>query len=441
MSVVLRALEEREERRRPVRVGIVGAGFAGRGVALRLLDGVPGLRLVAVSNRTIDEAVRAWTDGGADAPVRATGVGGLERAVSAGRPVVTDDPRVVTEADAIDVIVEATGEIIFGAEVAVSAIDHGKHLVLVNAELDSTLGPILAQRARAAGVVLTDMAGDQPGVLMDLFDEVRLLGFRPILAGNIKSLLDHYRTPETQRGFAEANFQRPKMVTSFADGTKIAAEMAVVANATGFGVAVRGMLGPRAARVEEAPTLFDVDALLKRPIVDYIIGAEPSFGVFVLGYGDASLIRRYMKIYKMGDGPVYTFYRPYHLSPLEVPVSIARAALFGDPTITPAGGPVAEVIALAKQDLHAGNLLDGVGGFTVYGLLENAAVARAEGLIPLGLTDGARVRRDIARDEAITFADVILPAGRLADRLWHEQLERFGPSAPSASVQRPGARS
>jgi len=425
VSIVLRALEEREERGRPVRVGIVGAGFAGRGVALRLLQGVPGLRLTAISNRTIDEAARAWTDAGADRPVAAASVAELERATTSGRPVVTDDPRVLTDAGLIDVIVEATGEIIFGAEVAVEAIAHGKHLVLVNAELDSTLGPILGARARSAGVVLTDMAGDQPGVLMDLFDEVRLLGFRPLLAGNIKSLLDHYRTPETQRGFAEANFQRPKMITSFADGTKIAAEMAVVANATGFGVAVRGMLGPRASRVEEAPTLFDTEALLERPIVDYIIGAEPSFGVFVLGYGDAPLTRRYMKIYKMGDGPVYTFYRPYHLSPLEVPVSIARAALFGDPTITPAAGPVTDVIALAKRDLRAGETLDGVGGFTVYGLLENTPVARAEQLVPLGLTDGMTLRRDLGKDTPISWVDVQVPSGRLADRLWREQEERF----------------
>ncbi len=141
----------------------------------------------------------------------------------------------------------------------------GKHIVLINAELDSCLGPILKTRADAAGVVLTDMAGDQPAVIMDLMDEVRLLGFRPILAGNIKSLLDHKRTPETQKAFAEAHGQRPKMITSFADGTKIAAEMGVVANATGFGVASRGMLGPRAERVEQAPERFDLEALLERP--------------------------------------------------------------------------------------------------------------------------------------------------------------------------------
>ena len=312
-----------------------------------------------------------------------------------------------------------------GAWTAIRAIDGGKHLVLINAELDSTLGPLLKVRADRAGVVVTDMAGDQPGVLMDLFDEVRMLGFRPIMAGDIKSLLDHRRTPETQRGFAEATFQRPKMVTSFADGTKISAEMAVVANATGFGVAVRGMLGPRATRVEEAPGLFDLDALLERPIVDYIIGAEPSFGVFVLGYGDEPLVRRYMRTYKMGDGPVYTFYRPYHLSPLETPVAVARAVLFGDPVIAPIGPPVCEVVAIAKRDLRAGETLDGIGGFTVFGDIENAATARSEDLLPIGLSDGAVLLRDLPMDAGIGFADVVMPADRLSHRLWVEQKAHF----------------
>jgi predicted homoserine dehydrogenase-like protein len=245
------------------------------------------------------------------------------------------------------------------------------------------------------------------------------------MAGNIKSLLDHRRTPETQRGFAEATFQRPKMVTSFADGTKIAAEMAVVANATGFGVSVRGMEGPRATRVEEAPGLFDMEALLERPIVDYIIGAEPSFGVFILGHGDNDLIRRYMKTYKMGDGPVYTFYRPYHLSPFEVPVAVARAVLFNDPVITPLGAPVCEVVAIAKRDLKAGEELDGIGGFTVFGDIENAATARADDLLPMGLTDGARLLRDLPIDAAVRFSDVSLPADRLSERLWREQLAQF----------------
>ena len=199
---------------------------------------------------------------------------------------------------------------------------------------------MLKATADAAGVVMTDMAGDQPAVIMDLVDEVRLLGFRPILAGNIKSLLDHRGRRGRSRASPGAIGQRPKMITSFADGTKIAAEMGVVANATGFGVAARGMLGPRAERVEQAPELFDLESLLERP--DRRL--HPRRRAELRGLR-ARLRRgprspaRYMKFYKMGDGPVYTFYRPFHLGPLETVQSVARAVLFHDAAAAPIGGP------------------------------------------------------------------------------------------------------
>jgi len=434
MTAILRALEERASSGNPIRVGLVGAGYAGRGFAARVLRRIPGVELVAVANRTISQAERAYREAGVDGPRRGDSAGDLDAAMRAHRPAITDDPEVLTDSDGIEVIVEATGEVEFGAHVATRTIEAGKHLILINAELDSTLGPLLKTRADAAGVVMTDMAGDQPAVLMDLFDEVRLLGFRPILAGNIKSLLDHRRTPETQAEFARAHGQRPKMITSFADGTKIAAEMGVISNATGFGVATRGMLGPRAERVEEAPERFDLEALLERPAVDYLLGAEPSFGVFVLGYEDDPLTRSYMKFYKMGDGPVYTFYRPFHLGPLETVQSVARAVLLRDSAVEPIGGPVTEVIAQAKRPLAVGERLDGIGGFTVYGMLENTATARLEGLLPMGLTDGATLVRPVEIDVALTFDDVRLAPDTLAERLWREQADRFGLQVPAMPV-------
>jgi predicted homoserine dehydrogenase-like protein len=432
MTAVLRALEARAAAGDPIRVALVGAGYAGRGFAARIIRRTPGIELVAIANRTVAEAERAYREAGVDAPGHVSSAADLDVAIRNHRPVVTDDPTVLTGASGVEAIVEATGEVEFGAGVAVRAIDGGKHLILINAELDSCLGPLLKVRADAAGVVLTDMAGDQPAVIMDLIDEVRLLGFRPILAGNIKSLLDHKRTPATQKAFADAHGQRPKMITSFADGTKIAAEMGVVANATGFGVAERGMLGPRAERVEQAPERFDVEALLERPIVDYILGAEPSFGVFVLGYEDDPLARAYMKFYKMGEGPVYTFYRPFHLGPLETVQAVARAVLLHDAAAAPIGGPVTEVVALAKRDLKTGETLDGIGGFTAYGMLENIDIARQERLLPMGLTDGAVLVRDVAEDVPLTFNDVDVPADRLATRLWHEQAAHFGPATGSS---------
>ncbi len=426
MSALLRALEARAAAGDPIRVGLVGAGYAGRCFAGRTIRRVPGIEVVAIANRTIGGAERAYREAGVDAPGRVSSAAELDTAIRNHRPVITDDPTVLTEASGIEAIVEATGEVEFGAGVAVRAIDAGKHLILINAELDSCLGPILKTRADSAGVILTDMAGDQPAVIMDLLDEVRLLGFRPILAGNIKSLLDHKRTPETQKAFAEAHGQRPKMITSFADGTKIAAEMGVVANATGFGVATRGMLGPRAERVEEAPSRFDLEALLERPIVDYLIGAEPSFGIFVLAYEEDPQTREYMQFYKMGAGPVYTFYRPFHLGAIETAQSVARAVLLHDASAAPLGAPVTEVIATAKRPLRTGETLDGIGGFTVYGMLENVAAARQQRLLPMGLSNGAVLKRDVAEDTAVSFEDVDVPADRLASRLWHEQAALFG---------------
>ncbi len=429
MIIVDRALQERATAGRPVQVGVVAAGFASRGLVHQIQSSTPGMRVAVVSNRTLDEAARAYNDLGIDSGdvVTVSTAADLERAIAAGRPAITDDPSVACAAGPIEAIVEATGEIEFGSHVAVAAIDNGKHLVLLNAELDSTLGPILKRRADAAGVVFSDADGDQPGVLMNLAREARMLGFTPVVLGNIKSLLDHRRTPETQAGFAANVFQRPKHITSFADGTKIAAEMTCVANASGFGVSVRGMEGPACARVEEAANLFPGERLYHegRGISDYVLGAEPSFGVFVLAYSDRPFHQRYMKIYKMGDGPIYTFYRPYHLSPLETPLTVARAVLFGDACLAPIDAPVCDVVALAKFDLAAGQRLDGVGGFTCYGVMENSPVARADDLLPMGLTDGCTLKRDVAQDTPLTFDDVELPAGRLSDSLWSEQRQTF----------------
>ena len=429
MIIVDKALQARQDAGDPVRVGVVGAGFAGQGFVAPGAAGDAGHgyhRRRQPHARRSGQGVHAHRHRRLREPCPPAAQ--LATAIERGQRAITDDPLLVTAADGIECIVEATGEIEFGAHTAVSAIDHGKHLVLLNAELDCTLGPILKDRADAAGVVFTDADGDQPGVIMNLAREAEMMGFTPVVLGNIKSLLDHRRTPETQAGFAANVFQRPKHITSFADGTKIAAEMACVANATGFGVSERGMAGPEAKRVEEAPGLFDAEKLYQdgTGIVDYILGAEPSFGVFLLAYSDSWLHERYMKIYKMGDGPIYTFYRPYHLSPLETPLTVARAVLFNDAAITPKGAPVTDVVALAKFDLKAGTRLDGVGGFTCYGVMENSPQARAENLLPMGLTDGCVLKRNVAQDTPITFDDVELPAAALSDELWQEQRARFG---------------
>jgi predicted homoserine dehydrogenase-like protein len=425
MIIVDKALQEREKQGRPIRVGLVGAGFMGRGIALQILSAMVGMRLVAISNRTVGHAERAYLEAGADSVESVDSVEQLESAIHSGRYAITDNAMLLCEAQGIDAIIEGTGEIEFGARVALAAIEHSKHVILMNAELDAVVGPILKVYADRAGVVVTNVDGDQPGVIMNLYRFVKTIGYNPVLLGNIKGLQDHYRTPETQREFAQRHHQKPRMITSFADGTKISMEMAVVANATGFKVGKRGMYGPACHHVSEAPKLFPTDQLLDGGLVDFILGAEPGPGVFVLGYNEHPIKRQYMTYLKMGEGPVYVFYVPYHLPHLETPLTVARAVLFHDATVTPLGAPIADVLAAAKRDLKAGDLLDGIGGFTCYGLIDNHDTVRREKLLLMSLSEGCRLTRNIGKDQPISFDDVELPGDRLCDRLRDEQNAHF----------------
>lgn len=439
MILVDTALQKRAREGDPVRVGLVGAGYIGRGIALQVLSAVPGIRLVGISNRTLAGAERAYREAGADSFVRVESRAQLEEAVRRERYAVMDDPTPLCEAGNVEAMIEATGEVEFGSRIALEAIENGKHLVLMNAELDALVGPILKVHADRAGVVLTNTDGDQPGVAMNLFRFASSIGCRPVLAGNIKGLLDPYRTPDTQRGFAEAARQGVKMITSFADGTKLSMEQVVIANATGFRVGRRGMYGPRCDHVDQAPEVFPLDRLLEGGLVDYVLGAEPGPGVFVLGYDDHPTRRQYMRYFKMGDGPLYVFYVPYHLPHLEAPLTVARAVLYGDAAIAPLAGPVCEVLTTAKRDLRAGEVLDGIGGFTCYGVIDNVDASRESGLLPMGLAEGCRMRNAVRKDEVVSLADVELPSGRVSERLWREQCERFFPAQGESNAATPGS--
>lgn len=425
MIIVDTKLEELQKANKPIRVGLVGAGFAGRGFILQMLTCVKGMRLVAVSNRTRSYATLGFRQANFKNYKDVSNLKDLDKTIKSSQIALTNKPFLLTDSGQIDVIVEATGEVEFGAQVVTRAIQNRKHVVLINAELDSTLGPILKVKADKKGVVYAQADGDQPAVLMNLYRQVKSWGFKPVMVGNIKSLIDVRRTPQTQAKFAKSHFQRPKMVTSFADGTKIGAEMATIANATGFPVSKRGMQGPKCDRVENAYKLFDLRKLQSTGLTDYILGAEPSFGVFVLATCDQPIRKRYMSVYKMGDGPLYTFYTPYHLSPIEAPLSVARAAIFGDAALAPLGAPVCDVVTLAKRDIKKGEKLDGIGGFLTYGAIDNYDVSLKHNLLPIGLADGCIAKRDIPMDTAISYTDIELPKNRLSDKLRKEQNEKF----------------
>ena len=234
-------LQEREANGRPIHVGMVGAGATGRAIALQLGTPVPGIRLVGVANRTQTHAERAFREADITEWSRVGSAREAEAEIVRGSAVLTDDPMVLTACGAIDVIVEVTGTIEPAALVVLDAFDHGKHVVMVNAELDSMLGPILKVKADQAGVVVTNTDGDEPGVAMTLFRYLRSLGLHPVAAGNLKGMVDYYRNPDSQRAFAEKNDQDPRKVTSFADSTKLSMEATVLANATGLRVGRLGM--------------------------------------------------------------------------------------------------------------------------------------------------------------------------------------------------------
>jgi len=278
-------------------------------------------------------------------------------------------------------------------------------------------------------VVITNSDGDQPGVIMNLYRFVEGIGVNPVLCGNIKGLHDPYRNPTTQESYARKWKQKPHMVTAFADGTKISFEQAIVANATGMRVAKRGMYGPRVPSgtpIREAVNSYPLESIIERPgIVDYVVGAAPLPGVFVLGTHHQPTQQHYLNLYKLGAGPLYCFYVPYHLCHFEVPSSVARAVLFANATITPAGAPCVEVVATAKVNLKAGQVLDGIGCYMTYGQCENSDVARAQNLLPMGLAEGCRLKHDIPKDQVLTYADVKLPEDRLCDKLWAEQNAYF----------------
>ncbi len=428
MIIVDKALEKCHQEGKPIRVALVGAGFMGRGIALQILTAIEGMKLVAISNRALSEARRAYQEAGFESVKSVETVDELEATVSQEKYAITNDAMLLCQAEGIDAIIEATGDVGFGVLVTMKAIENRKHIIVMNAELDATVGPILKVYADRAGVIYTNADGDQPGVIMNLYRFVKTIGYKPVLAGNIKGLQDHYRTPETQKGFAAKYNLTPKMATSFADGTKISMENVVVANATGFKVGKRGMYGPLCVHVKEAAHLFPMDQLLNVGLVDYILGAEPGPGVFVLGYNDHPLKQKYMAHLKMGDGPLYVFYTPYHLCHLEVPLSVARAVLFRDAAVAPVRGPVVDVITVAKRDLKAGELLDGIGGFNSYGVAENSEVCQLENLLPMGLSEGCRLKSDIPKDQTITYTDVELPEGRFCDKLRLEQDAYFAQS-------------
>ncbi|MFZ5643476.1 MAG: NAD(P)H-dependent oxidoreductase [Bacillota bacterium] len=404
---LIKELYYREASNSPIKIAIAGAGFLGRGL-INQISLMKGIRVSAIANRNPEKALTALSQ--AKLPYRhrlCRGQEDLRRALLSGETGVVDDPLLLAAAD-VDIILDCTGSVEVGASLGLAAIEQGKHFI-TNAEADATVGFVLNKKAREKGLVYSGVDGDEPGVAMRLYRYVSLLGLDIVAAGKFKKFYDRFATPESIRPWAERYRQNPFMIASFTDGTKLSFEMTQLSNATGLVPEVRGMNCPRATldTVAEVLRLREQGGILNyKGVVEVVQDVEPSGGVFVVASTSHPDIMQYLHYLKMGDGPNYLFYRPYHLCTIEMPATIIIAALSGEATIAPQGMPVAETLAVAKRDLLPGEVLDGIGRYTFYGLIDKARTVREEKLLPAGLAQGARVLRPIKRDQPISLDDV-----------------------------------
>lgn len=410
-------LEALDREGTPIRVGLVGVGQMGRGFIAQVA-GIPGMEVVTAADVDPERALAAFREVGRE-PVK--GMNGRPD-----RPAVTEDALEIARSGTVDVVVEATGVPEIGARVAYEAIHSGKHVVMLNVETDITVGPVLERMARSAGVVYTGSAGDEPGAIMELYDFASSLGFEVVVAGKGKNNpLDVSATPESVAEEAESKRMNPKMLASFVDGTKTMVEMAAVANATGFAPDVPGMHGPEEtvpSRLAEIFSLEEEGGILSNyGTVDYVRGVAP--GVFVVLRSPAGPVRETLEYLGQGPGPNHVLYRPYHLTSLETPISAARAAIYGEPTIVSRQTPTAEVVAVAKRNLRAEEKLRGIGSADYYGRLY--PVADAAGMLPLGLAAGARTTRPVEKGEVIPRSGV-----ELAENSFVVALRRLQEAAP-----------
>ncbi|MBN1377790.1 MAG: NAD(P)-dependent oxidoreductase [Gammaproteobacteria bacterium] len=426
MIIVDTAIAKRLAEDKPIRVAMIGAGYSARHICSQIINSFPAIHLVAISNRTLQAAKTVYEIAGVKDPVQVTRPGDLDTVIKKRGHAVTDDPNVIFQCGQIDAVIETTGEVEFGAWCAFESIKAGKHTIVLNCEMDATVGPLLKHFADKQGVIYSNTDGDEPGVASNLARYVKTIGLEVVGAGNLKGFYDVHRTPDTQRDFAEKNNQKPHMMTSFVDGTKLSMELTVLANGLGFGVGKRGMYGVACEDVRTCLQHFPADAFQPgKGIVDFLLGASPYTGAFVVGYTEQPLKKEYLQYLKMGDGPNYVFYTPFHLPQLDIPITVARAVLLGDATVAPKGKPYCDAAAIAKKDLKVGDVLDGIGGFTAYTLIDNFETCRQENLLPMGVAQGCKLVKNVAIDTPIRYDDVEIPKGRLIDSLRKEMIEIF----------------
>jgi len=444
-----RKLKDLKNKGKSIKVAVAGVGQMGRGLISHIRE-LDGMQVVAVANRDMDRinSILKELEVSDDELVLVGGRGGIDlendkkritaqdsslngktrerlnQLAGKGKIIVSDDLDILFILDDVDVIIDATGSPEAGAYIASNAVSHKRHIVTLNVEADAVIGPILKKLAEDAGVVYTVSAGDEPSALKELYDFADTLGLEVVAAGKGKNNpLDRYANPDTLKKYAESKGSSPKMMTSFVDGTKSMIEMACLSNSTGLIPDCRGMHGPR-ADIKDLSSVFrlkeDGGILSRKGVVDFAIG-DLAPGVFLVYTTENSMIKADLKYLELGSGPYYLLYRPYHLTSIETPISVARTYFYGEPTLVPEYGLISEVITMAKKDLKAGDRLDGIGGYTVYGLIEEYGRAKKENCLPVGLSEGCILRKDIEKDQLLKYNDVNLVEDSLLLKLRRSQ--------------------
>lgn len=426
MATLKERLQEREQAKGSFKIGLVGAGQMGTGM-ISQMEKMYGLKVVAVADVLPTRAADAFFEAGVKEEV----IHWVEDDLKQAQELLDENKRVATHSSeflvnihGLDAIVESTGIPNIGALICLQAIDAGKPIINMNVETDATIGYYLTQKAMEKDVIYTLVAGDEPGSIKEIYDFADALGFEIVTIGKGKNNpLDRTATPDTLKAQAESKKMSVKMLCSFVDGTKTMVEMTSVGNATGFAPEVRGAYGPK-CKVEELPKVFIPKSaggiFDEKGAVDYAVGPAP--GVFVIITTDQPKIKKDLNYLGLsGFGDYWCLYRPYHLANLETPITIAHVMLDKAETLNTKRVPVAETITIAKKDLNPGDAIDALGGYTVYGMIEKAEIAREQDLVPLGLTIGAKIKNQIKQGEAVCYSDIELDETQLIVKLRREQ--------------------
>ena len=426
MATLKERLIEREQSTGHFRIGLIGAGQMGTGM-ISQMEKMYGLKVAAVADVQPTRAFDSFCEAGVNQDAVSWIEDDCQKAdalIKEGKRIATHSSEFLVGIPGLDAIVESTGIPNVGAMICLQAINAGKPIINMNVETDATIGYYLTQKALEKDVIYTLVAGDEPGSIKEIYDFADALGFEIVTIGKGKNNpLDRSATPDTLKNQADSKKMSVKMLCSFVDGTKTMVEMTSVGNATGFAPEVRGAYGPK-CKVEELPRVFVPKSaggiFCEKGVVDYAVGPAP--GVFVIITTDQPKIKKDLNYLGLsGQGDYWCLYRPYHLANLETPITIAHVMLDKAETLNTKKVPVAETITIAKKDLKPGEVVDALGGYTVYGMIEKAVIAREQNLVPLGLTIGAKIKNPIRQGEAICYSDIELDESQLIVKLRKEQ--------------------